>query len=146
MWRRLIMIGLNILLAAVISWLWTTEVPDPAPASSGKRTLAPDASQPHPISSTMPPTVGRPLFRPSTEPAGSSPAPEQMPQPELRLVGVVVGDRRVGLIERNGPKAQRVSEGDQIAGWTVRAIEARTLTLSRGDRIAVYHLDPPRSR
>ena len=145
--RRLTLVGVNLLLLAAIIWLMTVDPPRPPPTPPGKRVLASRGSGAPSIDAAIPASLQRPIFRPVTLPAEPSPPSlSQSTQPELRLVGVVLANRRVGFVERNGSKAQQIAEGDDIGGWTVKAIEARTLTLSRGGRLVTYHLDPPRSR
>lgn len=122
--------------------------PSLPPARTGSAPLPemPQAAAPR---AALVATSSRSLFRPAiAEPPKASAASSPAAKPRLRLVGVVIAESRpVGLIEQEGSGMRRVSVGDEIGGWRVEAIEARTVRLSRDSQQADYLLDPqPGSR
>jgi hypothetical protein len=80
--------------------------------------------------------LDRPLFTPGRRPpeavADSEPEEEaKPPQLQGRLAGVVIhGEDGEALFARQGQKPVTVTEGDEIDGWTVDAIEADRVLLS----------------
>lgn len=142
--RRLMLIGVNglLLIGLVLAAIWETS--PVIPPTEGGRLLPAPPVQVASVRAVTEPPVSRPLFRAATAPPASSEGPTAVTPPQVRLVGVVLGERRMGYVELNGAKVQSVKEGDDIAGWTVQDIQARHLILSKGDRTATYLLDPPR--
>jgi hypothetical protein len=142
---RLVLLGLNAILLASIGWILMQPPPPAVPSRSGNRQPAIGSVAPPPATTAPLSSLDRSLFR-SALPANAAAPPEAAAaQPQLRLVGVLFGERRIGFVEQTGAKLRRVTEGDEIEGWTVRAIDARALTLSRDDRTITYRLDPPRN-
>lgn len=146
MGRRLVLMGVNLFLVAGILWLALADTRVPVPLAAERRKAVLEDPLPAPSRSVSAPPIQRPLFRPIAETAIGEPSQvqPQAPRPELRLVGVLLGERRIAVVERAGSKAQQVAEGEDIAGWVVRAIDARVITLVKGERTAQYYLDPPR--
>lgn len=84
----------------------------------------------------------RPLFNPDRLPAKAevAPAPETGSDslPDLVATGIIMaGEDSVAILEpsRLGSKGQRLMlrKGDTVQGWTVEAIEADRITLSKGE-------------
>ena len=146
MWRRLILIGVNFILVAGILWLALADIRVPVQLAPARREAVLEEPLPAPSRSVPAIPIQRPLFRPVGDAAIGAPSQvqPQAPRPELRLVGVLLGERRIAVVERAGSKAQQVAEGEEIAGWVVKAIDARVITLAIGERTAQYYLDPPR--
>lgn len=76
----------------------------------------------------LPETRQRPLFSPDRKPAAGAPPVETG---SSRLIGIVgaSGARRAML--RDGAGTRMVGAGDRLDGWTVHAVEADRLVLSR---------------
>lgn len=145
--HRTILLTLNLALAAGIGLCLVLPPPSIALPETGTTTLE-RLSMP-PMPQVTIPVLTRPLFSheetevveaetPATEPVAG--------QPNIRLVGVIWGeDVRMALVAAQDAPARRVSEGDDIDGWIVSAIEPRAITLSAGDEQAIYPLDSPSS-
>ncbi|WP_316160262.1 hypothetical protein [Bradyrhizobium sp. SZCCHNRI20481] len=101
-------------------------------------------------------TRERPLFSPSRRPPPTDVPPPavvaapvvQEPsvpeRPQLALVGTVVnGDRGLAVFVDPGSKtALRIRTGADYQGWTLRLVEARSVTLQRGEDVTVLTLAP----
>jgi hypothetical protein len=77
--------------------------------------------------------VDRPLFYPTRRSSPVSPVETKGKSTNLTLIGTVVsGTSRHALVRRN-PKArvERVSEGQDIDGWTVESIQSDGVVLSQ---------------
>lgn len=99
----------------------------------------------------------RPLFSPTRRPA--EPAPDTAPsQPRKSLArfvlsGVIIvsPEEKIALLrESKSPSAQRLSEGDEIAGWRIDKILPDRVILISGDKTAEIELwsdrqPPPRT-
>ncbi|CAL75201.1 hypothetical protein; putative signal peptide [Bradyrhizobium sp. ORS 278] len=102
-------------------------------------------------------TRERPLFSPSRRPppteapppavADVPVAPEPGPpeRPSLALVGTVVnGDHGLAIFLDPGSKTPlRIRAGADYQGWTLRRVEARSVTLQKGDDLAVLRFASP---
>lgn len=101
-------------------------------------------------------TRERPLFSPSRRPPPTEPPPpaavaapvvQEPPAPErpqLALVGTVVnGDRGLAvLVDLSSKTPLRIRTGADYQGWTLRHVEARSVTLQRGEDVTVLTLLP----
>jgi hypothetical protein len=95
----------------------------------------------------------RPLFAPTRrpfEPEPPAPPPAQAPEPQapppnVTLVGVVKDPRELQALLRLGEKDFHVRIGDDLSGWTVSDIGARSLVLTLGARSVSLALFPEKS-
>ena len=117
--------------------------------------LAADASGPlanplaaHPLDH-LSATRERPLFSPSRRPLAPPPAPvaqrvepPKIDPPRIVLVGIVSegGAARALIRTPSSNKVVGARFGDEIASWTVTAIEPHRLTLSHDDRSVSFAL------
>lgn len=79
-------------------------------------------------------------------PAVQEPAPPERPQ--LALVGTVVNGAG-GLavfLDQSSNTALRVRTGADYQGWTLRTVGARSVTLQKGQDIAVFSFAPSSSQ
>lgn len=103
-------------------------------------------------------TRDRPLFSPSRRPdpaslaidPGPAPAATSVGDPEqapFTLVGTVVGDedRIAVLVDKSSQAIVRLREGGEHSGWTLRSVEARSITLESGSVSVTLALPPPRA-
>ncbi|WP_240535680.1 hypothetical protein [Bradyrhizobium sp. STM 3809] len=102
-------------------------------------------------------TRERPIFSPSRRPppieapppaiADAPVVPEPSPpeRPQLTLVGTVVnGDRGLAIFLDPGSSTPlRIRAGADYQGWTLRRVEARSVTLQKGDDVAVLNFASP---
>ena len=61
--------------------------------------------------------------------------------PLPRLVGIIVDGDRIAVISRNGSLA-RMQQNDELDGWKLSRIEARSSLLLHDSRTYVLRLDP----
>jgi len=102
--------------------------------------------------STLSATVARPIFSASRRPPQPAvvgppveraitlaPAPAEPEAPPLALIGAVVGDGDAiaVIFDRTTQKIVRLRQGDAHAGWQVRAVQGREVTLEQGGRSEV---------
>ena len=102
--------------------------------------------------SSLSATRDRPLFAPTRRPpppvetprpAEAAPVaqPSTVPAPVLKLVGTVIGPSdRVAIVVENARPAARLRVGDAIAGWRLRSISARGVTLEADGRTLALEL------
>ncbi|WP_244423330.1 hypothetical protein [Bradyrhizobium sp. ORS 375] len=102
-------------------------------------------------------TRERPIFSPSRRPppteapppavaeAPAVPEPSPPERPALSLVGTVVnGDRGLAIfLDPSTRTPLRIRVGADYQGWTLRRVEARSVTLQRGDDRAVLQFASP---
>jgi general secretion pathway protein N len=74
-------------------------------------------------------------------------APKPPERPQLSLVGTIVnGDDGIAIfLDQNTRAPLRIRMGAGYQGWMLRGIEARSVTLQKGDDIAVLDFPPPSS-
>ena len=115
-----------------------TDAGDSARGERSKRSKRTGAERDVPPAVMVATIVNKDLFDPSRQKATSTPeasvvAPKETgPPPNLSLVGVrMIGrDREAFLIDTGqGNEQQRLREGDEIGGFTLKTIEARRVTL-----------------
>ncbi|MFZ9502906.1 MAG: hypothetical protein ACO27F_15210 [Beijerinckiaceae bacterium] len=92
--------------------------------------------------------VARPLFDPNRRaakaPVDASPPEAAEEASSLALVGVVITRRfREALISEGSGRATRAGLDEQIDGWTIVAIEPRSVTLDNGATRRVLTLRRP---
>jgi hypothetical protein len=97
-------------------------------------------------------TRERPLFRPSRRPPAPivvetpmvvvappppPPPPPPAANPDLALVGVILGDTTsfALFIEKTSHESVRLRKGEMLGGWTLSSIKPRAATLTNGDRV-----------
>lgn len=114
------------LVVAAAAW-WAIRLPPPA-APLGDQTHA-SASRSAPV---PPPTAA--LWRPVSDTPVAVAAPP--PPPAMRLISLSHRDARwVALVDPgDGSGAQRVSGGEQIAGWQVDSVTPDSVELSAAGR------------
>ncbi|WP_456776803.1 hypothetical protein [Bradyrhizobium sp. USDA 4369] len=102
-------------------------------------------------------TRERPIFSPSRRPppadapppvvAAAPVAQEPSPpeRPQLSLVGTVVnGDSGLAIfLDPGGGRPLRIRTGADYQGWTLSRVEARSVTLQKGDDLAILHFALP---
>ena len=74
-------------------------------------------------------------------------APKPPERPQLSLVGTIVnGDDGIAIfLDQNTRAALRLRMGADYQGWMLRQIEARSVTLQKGEDVAVLAFPPPSS-
>jgi hypothetical protein len=138
-----------------------TEGPQPAPPSMLAQAGQPQSGNPLwgiPLK-LLSATRDRPIFSPSRRPPPTAAAtvavvaapPVQAPKPperpQLSLVGTIVnGDDGFAIfLDQNTRAPLRIRMGAGYQGWMLRQIEARSVTLQKGEDFAVLAFPPPSS-
>ena len=102
----------------------------------------------------------RPLFTPSRRPPAPPPPvviaapppqpvqPARAPEPErlqLALIGTVVGSAEsIGVfLDQPTQRLIRLKTGEEHAGWVLRAVRPREVTLEKGARVEILSLPRP---
>ena len=100
----------------------------------------------------------RPLFTPSRRPPAPPPVviaappqpvqPARAPEPErlqLALIGTVVGSAEsIGVfLDQPTQRLIRLKTGEEHAGWILRAVRPREVTLEKGARVEILSLPRP---
>jgi hypothetical protein len=102
-------------------------------------------------------TRDRPIFSPSRRPpaaitaavaaavAPPAQAPRPPERPQLSLVGTIMNgvDGFAIFLDQSTRAPLRIRMGADYQGWMLRQIEARSVTLQKGDDIAVLSFPPP---
>lgn len=151
-------LGLAVLALALAATIWLelrgrsrdSEVMIPSaaagsPVPTAARLAAPDPDQ---LARWTATSLARPLFSPSRRPPAVAAADQAASAaPTLpRIAGVVVtpAGRRVIFAEAKGGKPLVVAEGGQVAGFTVRSIQAGKVVLRGpdGERVLSPAFDP----
>jgi hypothetical protein len=142
--RLLVLIAVPVLIAA-----WLIPISNPTVTSSVQRTDAEGEAAPGDAGPTAPvpdieslsATIERPLFSPTRrlpappapvaeveEPPPAGPSP-----PTFSLRGIArSGSGPIAVVEVAGGGSARLRVGEEYDGWTVRAIDARSVTLEAG--------------
>lgn len=106
---------------------------------------------------TLTATRERPLFSPSRRaptpvvanapaiPQPQPPPPAVAERPDLILVGTVTGDTRgvAVFIDMTTRGTVRLRTGEDHKGWTLRSVEAKSVTLHKGNTTETLALPPP---
>jgi len=109
--------------------------------------------------SLLPATQERPIFSVSRRPPqravvsspveqAAAPVPKKAAEPErppLALIGAVVGDGDAiaVFLDRTNQKIVRLRQGDMHAGWVLRSVQPREVTLRKADQTEVLVLQRP---
>jgi hypothetical protein len=134
------------------------EGPQPAPESIGAQSR-PQSGNPLwgiPLKQ-LSATRDRPIFSPSRRPpptvvapvaamvAPPAQAPKPPERPQLSLVGTIVNgaDGFAIFLDQSTRAPLRIRIGADYQGWMLRQIEARSVTLQKGQDIAVLAFPPP---
>lgn len=148
----LILVGLNVLLAAVLLALWVGRDGKLRNANwSEPPAIRPDLSSMVPAlaapggdsASQFVATLDRPLFSPIRKPppavsAQSAPPPD--PLANIQLFGVYAGSGGGGIIARVDGKMRRARINEKIGDWTIKEVVDRNVTFVRGDESRVIRL------
>lgn len=149
------LIVLNVLLAAVLAWLWVDQdgrLRDvtwaPPVAIKPDFSTAPRASSrpPRVDMSLVVATLDRPLFSPSRRPpppvVAASAAPEPPPDPlaNVLIQGLYSGAGTGGIIASVDGVSKRISINEKIGDWTLKSIEERDVKFVRNDESRVVQL------
>ena len=105
-----------------------------APGLQPPASLTPAAaSNPPPLYTSV---LDRPVFapdrRPPPPPAPPAPPPPPDPLADIKLYGVFSGDV-AGVIARVEGKMRRVKINDTLGEWTLKQVDDRTVTFTKGD-------------
>lgn len=92
----------------------------------------------------------RPLFHPARRPVRREPAaqPADAPRADLKLVGVIKNSDqppRALIRSANARSGKWIAEGEDIEGWTLRKIGARSVVVESGGQLQELALSTPRS-
>jgi general secretion pathway protein N len=97
-------------------------------------------------------TRDRPLFAPTRRPPPAAvpyvraPAPPPPPvveagPPRLTLLGTVINDReKIAVFQDDAHQIIRIRLGEQHAGWVLRSVQGRSVTLEGNNREATFSL------
>jgi general secretion pathway protein N len=102
-------------------------------------------------------TRERPIFTPSRRPpapvviaapAVAPPQPVKPPEQDrlnLALIGTVISPAEgIGVfLDQPSQRLVRLKTGEQHAGWTLRAVRAREVTMEKGPRVQILSLPKP---
>jgi hypothetical protein len=103
-------------------------------------------------------TRDRPLFTPSRRPPAPAVVavppvvqpkvvarPAEPEHPNLTLIGTVVGENEgIGVfLDRATNNFVRIKTGEGHAGWILRSVQSREVTLEKGQRSETLHLPAP---
>jgi general secretion pathway protein N len=130
-----------------------------APDITAPRNVRPSTSAPagNPLwavpLSALTATRDRPLFAPTRRPPPAAvpfvrpPAPPPPPvaeagPPRLRLLGTVINDReKIAVFQDDASQSIiRIRLGEQHAGWVLRSVQGRSVTLEGNNREATFSL------
>jgi hypothetical protein len=143
-------LGLSAIIVAELAGP-TTEPAAPSEGGAADIEVPPDRVAPASDADQLTAQIlDRPLFTPGRRPpeavADSEPEEEaKPPQLQGRLAGVMIhGEGGEALFTRQGQKPITVTEGDEIDGWTVDAIEVDRVLLSSefGDKVLELSGEP----
>jgi len=148
-----LLLGLNLLLAIALAWLWF------GPGSSAQ--WAPPAAQqpnlddaraallgPRPdISAEFPQIAARPLFSSSRRPlpAASGATQAEAPAPpvaldKLKMLGTIDGPTLRGVLAEVEGESRFIRSGEQVGEWTLRSIGSSEATFEKGNEKRVVPL------
>jgi general secretion pathway protein N len=86
-----------------------------------------------------PPVVARPVVQ--VKPAPAPPPPRQPEQPRLSLVGTVAGDEGIAIfVDQTNQTIVRLRTGEGHAGWVLRTVGGREVTLQSDRDTAILAL------
>ncbi|HXP31513.1 MAG TPA: hypothetical protein VN832_10515 [Stellaceae bacterium] len=128
------------LLCGGLGWVIYVEAQQPMePPAAPEARQAAVRSRPQDPTFSMAPlntyaeVVSRPLFSSSRRPAAGVPASDR--PTAFTLVGIIISaaDRHALVAHGVPPQIDRVSEGQNLDGWTVKSIEDNRIVLAQGD-------------
>lgn len=142
--------GLNLGLGAIVA----AELRVPSNAAAAPAPPAPDPASiavPSAGNASLPPlaslaaVIERPLFAANRRPLAHAAAAPAADPKTFSLAGITIaGGERAAFVRHAGsPAIQRLTEGQEIDGWTVRAIAADRITLRHGAAEATMPLYKP---
>jgi general secretion pathway protein N len=137
-----------------------TEQPPAAPKDTGARQPPPggnplwgipisalDATRERPVFSAsrrppMPPVVAQRVAVPPPPPKPAEPE-----QPLLTLVGTAIGTPKnvAVVLDRTTKTLVRLHLGEAVSGWTLRAVDPRTMTVEKNSQTVILALPSPGS-
>lgn len=88
--------------------------------------------------------LDRPMFAPDRRPApppdAKSVAPEPDPLAGLTLYGIFTGPEFSGIVARVNDRVRRVRVSESLGEWTVKSVQDREVTFSRGEETRTMQL------
>jgi general secretion pathway protein N len=95
------------------------------------------ATQERPIFSASRRPPHRAVVAPPVEQAAAPTPPAEPERPTLTLIGAVVGGSEAiaVFLDRTSQKIVRLRQGETHAGWVLRSVEGREVTLKKADQI-----------
>ena len=119
------------------------ESPRAVGSASDQSAIAVPARKPTSDETGFQAILERPLFSPTRRRHVEQSSFETAPVPDFALFGVTIAaGKPVALVKRgDGAEYERVSEGDQISGWTVGQITTDKISVQQGEVHAELHLD-----
>lgn len=152
------LIAFNLVLAAGLAYLWLDDQGQPRDLSwQPPAPLVPDTqafeltqvvgSPPDMLAFAQ--VIERPLFSPTRRPPPppkppTPPAPPPPPDPlaNVHVFGIFVGEEEGtgGMLASIDGKVRRLTAADEIAGWKIKGIKEREITLTRGEETRVLRL------
>lgn len=141
------------ILAAALAAQLARDLTRPPPEMPDMASATPKPLPPPPLLDTPPveqftAMVSRPLFAASRRPVAGKPAAATLRLPEARLVGVLLsGTLRQALLKIDAAKPpRRLTEGQELDGWTIAVIEPRRVLLRQGELEHELALVKPKRR
>lgn len=150
-------------LAAAVAWLWvlptgqlrTNAWTPPVP-------VLPELPVPNVPSGLVVPSssgagayfaiLDRPMFAPDRRPAPPPDAKQAAPEPDplagLTLYGIFSGPEFSGIVARVNDRVRRVRVSESLGEWTVKSVQGREVTFSRGEEtrsMQLVHAFGPRA-
>ena len=131
---------LFLVLCGGLGWVIYVEAQQPmeSPAAPEPRQTAVHSRSQDPTFSMAPlntyaEVVSRPLFSPSRRPPAAASSGDR--PSAFTLIGIIISaeDRHALLAHGTPPRVERVTEGQNLDGWTVKSIEDSRVVLAQGD-------------
>lgn len=151
---RLLALG-AVVLAAAMAWLWVLptgqlrtnawEPPAPVlPEMSVPNVPAGLAVSGHQGAGAYFAILDRPMFAPDRRPAPPPDAKPVAPEPDplagLTLYGIFTGPEFSGIVARVNDRVRRVRVSENLGEWTVKSVQDREVTFSRGEETRTMQL------
>lgn len=151
---RLLALG-AVVLAAAMAWLWvlptgqlrTNAWVPPAPVlpeMSVPNVPAGLAVSGHQGAGAYFAILDRPMFAPDRRPAPPPDAKPVAPEPDplagLTLYGIFTGPEFSGIVARVNDRVRRVRVSENLGEWTVKSVQDREVTFSRGEETRTMQL------
>lgn len=88
--------------------------------------------------------LDRPMFAPDRRPAPPPDAKQAAPEPDplagLTLYGIFSGPEFSGIVARVNDRVRRVRVSESLGEWTVKSVQGREVTFSRGEETRTMQL------